>query len=204
MNWRWYFTGLIIALTYFGISKEQFTIPNQEIIVQFSGNSISAGEAERAISDITSRLNTIGVAEIEVSELHNVKLKVTYYSTIDVAVIKNLLSKENRLDFGHTAFNEKEDSDKSPFSKDFHTYKLDIIKIHTDFNYNTGLQGLPVATKFVKDQYLNQNVSLGISGFELSLKYNFENITPNNYRNISLLSDNSSHKIPEVRAGPVS
>ena len=90
MNWRWYITGIIVALAFVGMSREQFAMPNQEIVVQFNTNSVSADETERAISEITNQLKTIGVEDIQVSEMLDGKLKVTYYSTIDVAVIKNL------------------------------------------------------------------------------------------------------------------
>lgn len=204
VNWRWYIPVLIIAFAFFGIGLEQSTLPNQEIVVQFDAKSVSTDEAQRAVSEITNQLKAIGVTDVEVSELLNGKLKVTYYSTIDVTVIKNLFFKQNKLQLGDTAFNEKEGSSKIPFSSHSNTYKLDVIKIQKDYGSDLGLQGLPVALKSSKDQYLNQIVSLATDNADFSLKQNFESVAYKNYRNVSLLIDTTSHKIPEVRAGPLS
>lgn len=204
VNWRWYITGLIIALAFFGVSLEQSAIPNQEIVVQFNANSISADEAQLAISSITNQLKSIGVEKFEVSEIQNGKLKVTYYSTIDVTVIKDLFNKQDKLQLGYTAFNEKEDSSKIPFSNDSNTYKLDVLKIQKDYGADLGLHGLPVEVKSAKDQYLNSIVFLGISETGFSFKQVFEKVVFKNYRDASLLIDTTSHKFPEVRAGPLS
>ncbi|OAD91610.1 hypothetical protein A7A78_03780 [Aequorivita soesokkakensis] len=204
VNWRWYFTGIIVALAFFGISIEQSAVPNQEIVVQFSADSISADEAQQAISEITSQLKTIGVADVQISKLLDGKLKVTYYSTIDVAVIKNLFQKQNKLHFGDTAFNKKDTSSKIPFSSDSNTYKLDVIKIQKDFGSDLGLHGFPVELKSAKDQFLNPYVSLRASETDFVFKQGFERVVFKNYRDASLLIDNASHKIPEVRAGPLS
>lgn len=204
MNSRWYIPVLIIALTYFGISKKISTLPNQEIVVQFDANSVSIDEAQCAVSEITNELKRIGVADVKVSELQDGKLKVTYYSTIDVAIIKNLFYKQNKLRLDDTAFNKKDNSSKIPFSNDSNNYRLDVIKIQKDYGLDLGFNGLPVELKSVKDQYVNQVVSLATTDANLSLKNNFEIVAYKNYRNVSLLIDTSSHKIPEVRAGPLS
>jgi hypothetical protein len=204
VNWRWYIVGLTIALAFFGVSLEQITVPNQEIIVQFNANSISADDAQSAISSITSQLKSIGVDKVQVSEIQNGKLKVTYYSKIDVAIIKNLFNKQDKIQLGYTAFNEKESSSKIPFSHDSNTYKLDVIKIQKDYGSDLGLQGLPVAIKSAKDQYLYPLVFLGASETEFIFKQGFEKVVYKNYHNASLLIDTTSHRIPEVRAGPLS
>lgn len=204
VKWRWYFTGIIVALAFFGISFEQSAAPNQEIVVQFNAGSISAGEAQQAISEITSQLKAIGVADVQISKLLDGKLKVTYYSTIDVNVIKNLFNKQDKLHFGDTAFNEKDSSSKIPFSSDSNTYKLDVLKIQNDFGSDLGLHGLPVEVKSLKDQSLNPIVSLDTPETDFVFKQGFERVVFKNYRDASLLIDNTSHKIPEVRAGPLS
>lgn len=204
VNWRWYIPVLIIALAFFGVSLEQSTLPNQEIVVQFDAKSVSTDEAQRAVSEITSQLKAIGVADVQVSELLNGKLKVTYYSSIDIAVIKNLFYKQNKLQLDDTAFNEKDGSSKIPFSNDSNTYKLDVIKIQKDYGSDLGFHGLAVELKSAKDQYLNQIVSLATGVTNFNFKRNFESVAYKNYRNDSLLIDTTSHKIPEVRAGPFS
>lgn len=204
MNVRWYIPVLIIILAAFGVSLEQATLPNQEIVVEFNTENVSAYEAEQAITSITSQLKSIGVENIVVSEIQGGKLKVTYFSTTDVAVIKNLFPKQNNLQLGNTDFNEKDTSPEIPFSNHSNVYKLDVIKIQKDYGSDLGLQGLPVLVKTAKDQCLSQIVLLGTAETNFSLKQNFENVAFKNYRNVSFLIDITSHKIPEVRAGPLS
>ncbi|AFL80091.1 hypothetical protein Aeqsu_0581 [Aequorivita sublithincola DSM 14238] len=203
MNWKWYLPILLIALAFFGVSLEQSTLPNQEIVVQFDASSVSTDEAQLAVAEITNQLKAIGVADVRVSELQDGKLKVTYYSTIDVSIIKNLFHKQDNLQLGDTAFNDKEDSSKIPFSKDSYTYKLDVIKIQKDYGSNIGLQGLPVVVKSAKDNYLKPILSLSSTKIDFKLKLFSENVAFKNYRKVSFLIDITSYKIPEVRAGPL-
>lgn len=203
MNWRWYFTGLIVALAFIGVSIEKSAVPNQEIVVQFNENSRSSDEAQQAISEITEQLKSIGVADIQVSEMLDGTLKVTYYSTIDISVIENLFNKQNKIQLGDTAFNETEDSSKIPFSTDSNTYKLQVVKIQNDYGSDLGFHGLPVEIKSLKDQYLNQILSLGSTEINFGLKNTVEREVDKNYHYVALSINNTSHKIPEVRAGPL-
>ena len=204
MNKKWYFFGLLIALAFFGISLEQTAVPNQEIVVQFNGDSISSDEAQQAISEITEQLKSIGVADIQVSEMLDGTFKVTYFSTIDIAVVDDLFNKQNKLQLGESAFGKTENPSKIPFNNDSNTYKLEVIKIHKDYGSDLGFHGLPIEIKSLKDQYLNQVVSLGTSGINFDLKNSVEKEVGKNYHYVSFSKNNTSHKIPEVRAGPLS
>lgn len=183
---------------------EQSTLPNQEIVVQFNTNSVSEAEAKRAISSITSQLKSIGVEDFHISEIQNGKLKLTYYSAKDIATIKNLFDAQDEFQLGDTAFDNTEHSSGFPSKEGTNTYKLDVVKIQKDSNLDLGLHGLPVEVKSAKDQYLNPIVFLGASETNFNLKQCSESVAYKNYRNVSLLIDTSSHKIPEVRAGPLS
>ena len=204
MNWRWYITGLIIALAFCGVGMEQSTTnPNQEIVVRFNTNSITANDAKVAISEITTRLKAIGVEDVQVSDVFDGKVKVTYYSTLDVAVIKNLLNKQHKLELGDAAFNERDDSSKFPFSSDSNTYKLEVIKIQKDPGSDIGFQGILVEAKSFSDQYLKPKVSIPASEIDFNPKEDIESIGFSTYSKITILTDNITHKIPQVRAGPI-
>src|SRR5690554_2884703 len=105
VNWRWYIPILVIVLAFFGTGLGPSMHPNQEIVVRFESQSVNATEAQRAVSQITSQLKTIGATHVHASELYDGKLKVTYYSTIDVSVIKDLLDRQNDPHLGKVAFN---------------------------------------------------------------------------------------------------
>jgi hypothetical protein len=195
---------LIIALAFLGINLEQSTLPNQEIVVQFNADSISFNEAQDAIASIKGQLKSIGVDAVQVSGIHNGKLKVTYYSTIDVAIVKGLFNNQEGLVLGDTAFNEKSGSSKIPFGGDSNVYKLDVSKIQKDQDCDYGAHGLVVEIRTAKDQYLNPIVPLGSPEVDFKLKYNIECVAFKICRNVALLIDNTTHKTPEVRAGPLS
>jgi hypothetical protein len=203
MNWRWYIPVLIIALAFFGVSLEQSTLPNQEIVVQFNTENVSVAEAERAIANVTSQLKSIGIEHVLVSEIHNGKLKVTYYSATDVATIKDLFKKQNKLQLADTGFNEKDNSPNIPLSENSHIYKLEVVTIQKDLGSNLGLQGVLVIVKSAKDQYLKPFTSVGVCETNIDLKQDIEIVAYKNYRDISFLIDHTSYEIPEVRAGPL-
>ena len=205
VNWRWNITALIVALAFIGISLDQSnTDPNQEILVQFNTDSISVDQAQQAVSDIKDQLKAIGVEDVQVSETSDGRLKVTYYSTVDVAVIKNLFYKHNRLQLGDPPSDERDNSSKIPFTNDSNTYIVDVIQIQSDFNFDVSLQGLLVEVKATNDQYVKPKVSLDALEVDFELKYNIESELSSGYSTISLVVDNATYKIPEVRAGPFS
>lgn len=187
------------------MSLGQSTIsPNQEIVVRFNAASVDSDEVQRAIADIRSQLESIGIDQVYVSETLDGKLKVTYFSTKDVAIIKDLFLNQNKLQLGDTAFNENEGSSKSPFSQNANTYKLDVIKIQQDFGSDVGFHGTLVEVKSSNDQFVKPVLSLATSEANFSLKSSIESAGCKTYPNIALLINNSAYKIPEVRAGPLS
>jgi len=205
VNLRWYITGLIVALAFFGMSLGQSTInPNQEIVVKFSASSIDSDEVQQAIADIRGQLKSVGIDQVHVSEILDGKIKVTYFSNKDVAIIKGLFLKQNKLQLEKTAFNTKEGSSEFPFGQHSNTYKLDVVKIQQDSGFDVGFHGTLLEIKTSNDQYLKPILSLVSSENIFGLKYSIERAGCKTYPNIALLINNSAHKIPEVRAGPLS
>ena len=205
VNWRLNITALLVALAFFGVSLEQSnTDPNQEILVQFNTDSISVLQAQRAVSDIKNQLKAIGVEDVQVSETSDGRLKVTYYSTIDVAVIKSLFFKHNKLRYGNSPLEGNDVPSKTPIGTDSNTYIVDVVKIQSDFNYDLSLQGVLVEVKAANDQYVKPKLSLDASSIDIELRYTVESDLNSGYRIISLVEDNANYKIPEVRAGPIS
>ncbi len=204
VNYKWYIAVFVIALTFFGVGLEQSALPNQEIVVQFNSDNISASEKKEAIVNITSQLKSIGVTDILVSDLQDGKLRVSYYSSKDVSAVKSLFNKQEKIGFKETAFNDKEFPSEPPFGKNTVFYKLDIVKIQKDYDSTLGLQGLPVVVKSVKDQYIKPVLTVSASEINFSLKQILENVAFKNYRDVSFSLNSTSYKIPEVRAGPLS
>ena len=97
MNNKWYISALIIILAFLGgiTSHEKSVTPNQEIVLQFSSETVSNDEAQIAITTVKQQLETVGVHDIQVTEYKGGQLKITYFSTIDIGSVKKLLSKES-------------------------------------------------------------------------------------------------------------
>ena len=205
MNWRWYITGLIVALAFIGISLDQSNSDaNQEILVQFNTDSISVDQAQRAVADIENQLKSIGVEDVQVSETSDGRLKVTYYSTVDVAVIKRLFSKHNKLHVHQLHVDGEEDSSKTPFTSDSNTYIVDVFQIQNDFNTYINLQGMLVELKSANNHYVKPHMWPVTSELDLDLICNSESGLAIDVSTISLFVNDCSHIIPEVRAGPFS
>lgn len=194
----------MLVLLILGISIEQTTIPNQEIVVRFDVASVNTAEAQQAVSEITKQLEAIGVTDVHVSKLFDGKLKVTYYSTIEVSVIKSLLQNQDLLQLKGTAFNKNRDAFPNPLHRDIKTYELDVVQIQKNNGSNIGLQGLPVVLKPAKDQYLKPVLSNSATEISFVLKDFDADAVNSNYRYAPESSNNCAHKIPEVRAGPLS
>ena len=206
MNKRWYISALVIILALLGgiASQEQNITPNQEIVLQFTSETVTSDEAQNAIATVKQQLQTVGVHDVQVSQNESGQLKITYFSNTDIVSIKNILSKEKTFELNDSGA----DNNNIPFeipSKDSSVaYNLDVYEIQngsdTAFNIS-GKLGLenktdnerlsntnPYAnTKAVDYNYLEQQVKVA---------YKFHK-----YSGITI--DHKSNKIPEVRAGPM-
>ncbi len=207
MNSKWYLSILVIALAFFGKSLEQKNAPNQEIVVQFSDDIISPLETQFALESVQKQLKSIGAEQIQVAKAANGTIKVTYFSSIDVAIVKALFSTEENLKLGYTAFNNQgdtESADNIPFESGINTYQLNVSEIPVKSQRDLGFDGILVEIKFVRDQYVNPIGYLGSSEKDFTLKTHIEKLDNNLYYTSAIIIDNASYKIPEVRAGPLS
>lgn len=204
MNSKWFIGVVVVALTFLGISLEQTAVPNQEIVVQFNRDAVSANETENTIASVTKQLQSIGVEGIQVVKTVDGNLKISYYSAIDVAVVKDLFAKQAHVQLGYSAFNPNDDSSNQPFDNDTATYELNISEIQTAPDADMGLNGAVVDIKSGNEWYVNPVLYLGNTNVDFGIQNNLEKVAYTIYGAITLGIDTTSYKIPEVRAGPVS
>ncbi len=203
MNWRWPFTGFIIALAILGLGLGNASLPNQEIVVQFQAGSVSEAQAKTAVAQITDQLSLLGISNFQISELWNGRVKVSYYSDVDIAVVKGLFSKDKKLCLGETGSQREKDPLKAPPQVPDYVYHVQVVKIHTDLGQNLGLQGVPISLKSAKDQYLKPLLSFCRTENDSGLPIEAETRAGKSYGAFAVYFDTSSYKIPEVRAGPL-
>ncbi|WP_432411532.1 hypothetical protein [Rasiella sp. SM2506] len=204
MNSKWFIGVLIVALAFLGIRLEQTVVPNQEIVVQFHVDAVSANETENTIAIVTKQLKAIGVEGVQVTKTLDGNLKITYYSTIAVAVIKDVFSKQANVQLGPITYTSHDDTSNQPFDSNTATYELNVSEIHTVTDADMGLTGSLLEIKSGNEWYVNPVLLLGSANVDFNLKNTLEDLTYTLYGDVALGIDTTSYKIPEVRAGPLS
>jgi hypothetical protein len=205
MNSRRYIGALIIVLTFLGVVyQQQNTIPNQEIVLQFTDAKVTSVDTQNTIALVKEKLQNLGVDNIQVKETVEGTLKITYYSTTNVSHIKKSLSEENSLSLGYNLNNQDKKSSNLPIENSSISYNLNVYEIqngnNADWNFveNTILQ-----IKSDNERLFNPNVFVSIIVSDDKEAGNYK-VAYNTFRNIALAIDKASHNIPEVRAGPLS
>ncbi|MCB0457778.1 MAG: hypothetical protein KDC91_08550 [Flavobacteriaceae bacterium] len=204
MNWKWFGGICILALACLGINLEQSHVPNQEIELQFNTNLVPSSEAQEAITQIKQKLQSIGVENIFEEVLSAGTVKITYYSTIDVSFVKGLFNTEEVLFVDFSKPIHKGTPLDIPFSKKSTPYELQITEISKEASHDIGCNGVLVEVKSVRDQYLNSLAYVFGSENDFSAKKPIEIVINNLQDSSVVLIENTSYKIPEVRAGPFS
>jgi len=194
MKSKWYFGIVITALTFFVVSQQQITVPNQEIVFQFSDNHATVSQTEKAIHAIKAQLQNIGVKNTQVFEQNGI-LKISYYSDITIAEVKSILLNE-KLIFNNT----KGTQNDNPLDS---SYNVDVFEIKPATASGVGFDG-----KFIveaKQEYTRASqIVLTFSAItegiiQLTLP---ANVTYKVNTNSSISIDKGSFNIPEGRAGP--
>ena len=205
MNSRRYIGALIIVLTFLGVVyQQQNSLPNQEIILQFTDAEVTSAETQNTIALVKNQLQQLGADNIQVKETEEGTLKITYYSVTNVTSIKKTLSEEQALAFDYSLSNQDNIPSSLPIDKTSIGYNLDVYEIQngTDADWNL-VENKVLQLKSDNERFFNLNVFVSIidsdnkeeNGFTVAFKTN---------KNIALAIDNTSHNIPEVRAGPMS
>ncbi|MGB3607865.1 MAG: hypothetical protein WA775_00080 [Psychroserpens sp.] len=202
MKPKWYISILIITLTLLGsiAGKQQATAPNQGIVLQFTSSKVTALETQTAISSVTKTLETAGIHEVNIQQLLDGQLKITYYSDADIESIKALLLNENTLELT-TVSRHEQSSSKLP--RDHHIeYDLDVYEIQQGHELS-GVDGkFALVNSSEHDHCCNPNVFIASAVIDFETKKDLDQVAFTFRSTQSTTIDNHSYKIPEVRAGP--
>lgn len=204
MNAKWYFSTLIIILTFLGIRQQETSVANQEIVMEFIDDEVTSCEIQDAIAIVKTQLEALGVDDIEVRKEEDGRLRITYYSDVNVESIKRLLSEEKNIALGYTSYDREQEDSKFPSKEKTNSYNLDVYEIHKGTDIQFGLDGKYVIDlNHDYDRFTNPNVPISLGLIDASENNSLVKIAYKLYRNIAIAIDNTSHKIPEVRAGPI-
>ena len=141
---NWYIAIFAILLAGAGMGFVPFSVPNQEIVVQFS-QEISINDAEAAIANVRAQLAQLGVEDVQVVERADGSLKISYYSDIDVSFIQEAFAQQQVSSFNNTT----NDSSELPFKDIVDVYQFTVSEIGADADTYNGLKGhlLEIETK---------------------------------------------------------
>ncbi|GAB5565641.1 MAG: hypothetical protein Wins2KO_27040 [Winogradskyella sp.] len=202
MKTKLHFGILLVLLFFLGRQLENRVVPNQQILLEFSELDLSKQDTNRAIEVIQSRLENVGVTNIQVQQPSEGKLKIVYFSNSDVQYIKKQLLNEEgfKVCLDH--------NDQLPDELPIETlkkYKLNISEIQKDINTDWDFDGVQVVELNQKSDRFNKPKvkTFGVT-ISLQLSNLIEIVALKANNNPSIVSDNLSYKIPEIRAGPLS
>ncbi len=196
-----YITISLILLAILGASKDYSQVPNQEILLQFQQDAISASDADQAIATIEQRLASIGVSHVQVIDSGGGLLKILYYSDLESVEIARMLGADNAfaLDLTTVPFgkNSSEENEKEKV-----TYQLNVVELQSDSDAPWHLNGESFQysnTKFRGDHsvvYAAGRVPIITTIISVAEVKEVATAMPYfGYKNLQSL-------IPEIRAGP--
>lgn len=201
MNVKWYIGALIAIISYFVVEQQSVDVPNQEVLLTFiQGENTSSKDL--AIETVKAQLLSLGAKNVTISSLDNGSLKVSYYSHLAIQNVKEQLftGLDDTTDVATALYHV---GDK-PVQEDTRDYQIDVYEIQENVvsgfdnegkcyfelkqDYNRGSQVLGFVSPVVTIDSRNQLTAIAVKV----------------RGNVLFAFNDSTYKIPEVRAGPIS
>lgn len=201
MKTKLYFGIIAVLIAFLGTFIEQPTIPNQQIVIQFSDKANTEQDTENAIEAIQKQLQNIGVTQIQIGQNEDGQLRITYHSDADVEYIQNILFNVDDFKVAYEA--SQNHSNNFPKDKSVKDYQLNISEIKTSSDINWDFEGTQVTEINQKTDHSN-NLKVNYSGKQINIKRSNEiiNVAVIVNTTVAIAINHLSYKIPEVRAGP--
>lgn len=202
MQTKWYLRSFLILVVLIGLTLEQIAQPNQQIVVEFAGDSISLSNAQNTIAAVTNKLHDIGAKSIKVKQGANGVLTISYYSTIDTEAVKGMLSSNKEVLEG-VASNDSSPKNQAPPFDTSSVYKLDVYEIQQQYDIKPDLNGLVLTFEGKTHRYFIAKVYGAIGGNQIAQQNKITTVSFIAQGAVSLVLTDFSYKIPQVRAGPI-
>ena len=202
MQTKWYLRSFVILVVLVGLTLEQIAQPNQQIVVEFAGDSISLYNAQNTIAAVTNKLHDIGAKSIKVKQSANGVLTISYYSTIDTEAVKGMLSSNKEVLEGVASDSSSPKNQAPPFDTSS-VYKLDVYEIQQQYDIKPDLNGLVLTFEGKTHRYFIAKVYGTIGGNQIAQQNKITTVSFIAQGAVSLVLTDFSYKIPQVRAGPI-
>lgn len=201
MNVKWYIGALIAIISYFVVEQQSVDVPNQEVLLTFiQGENTSSKDL--AIETVKAQLLSLGAKNVTISSLDNGSLKVSYYSHLAIQNVKEQLFTD--LDDTTNVATALYHVGGKPVKENTRDYQIDVYEIQENVvsgfdnegkcyfelkqDYNRGSQVLGFVSPVVTIDSRNQLTAIAVKV----------------RGNVLFAFNDSTYKIPEVRAGPIS
>ena len=205
MKRKWFFSVFVLTLVLLGYGRQQAYVPNQEIVMQFVDADVTCDVTQIATTLVKKQLETIGVSNIQVWETAAGRLKITYYSDVDVASIKRLFSEAIHLELSHASmgFDEDPKQDDFPLNHPSNGYDLNVCEIQNSYDAQIDFNGHLLKLRIENESYYNPVLDVSFATINEDENKNREKVAYAIQKNKSLKIHNTSITIPEGRAGPM-
>ncbi|MGJ8549813.1 hypothetical protein [Winogradskyella wichelsiae] len=201
MKIKLHFFVLAVLLAFIGTYIEHYTVPNQQIVIQFSDKDISSEDSENAIVAIQNKLENIGVSQIQIGENNQGTLRIIYHSDADVEDIQHALFNVEDLTIAYNSSHNK--SHNLPDSKHLKNYEINISEIKTNNNTDWDFNGTQVVEVNQKTDRLSYFKTHSSGFYNQNSIHNYDiKISVVIVNDLTTAIHNVSYIIPEVRAGP--
>ncbi|MEO9954212.1 hypothetical protein [Nonlabens sp.] len=200
MNVKWYIGALIAIISYFVVQQQSVDVPNQEVLLTFiQGENTSSKDL--AIETVKTQLLSLGARNVTISSLDNGSLKVSYYSHLAIQNVKEQLFTSLDASSVATALN---DYGNEPVKESAKDYQIDVYEIQE--NVVSGFDNEGKCYFELKQDYNRGSQVLGFVSPVITIdsRNQLTAIAVKVRGNVLFAFNDSTYKIPEVRAGPIS
>ncbi len=194
MKLKGYILLLLASFTLLGVIESRNLDPNQEIVIQFDGQSHNSLDVGLSISNITERLAEVGAHNLQVHETGNGLYRISYHASSNTKSIKQLLSIDNLIVETGTSKDKNEE------------YSFDIFELNAKTSSGWDFDGQLVnQITYKSDRYSNPDYYKYFADFAKKETYSVSEICNLNDQNKNAIQAfHSLYHTLEVRAGPIS
>ena len=205
MSKKWFIWTFVSALALLIAIQERVDVPNQEIVLHFENGDINSQEAIAALAAVKDQLEALEVLNILVSkDTENGILRIQYYSSEKVEVVKSIISHQSELALQHV-FYAKDKNESIPLDKESNEYSISVFEIQTATDSGLEFNGTYVPEiKYTTEGHLDSHIFKFDNEISLSEPDGFWNTKIKVNTSVVLNLQKRSFKIPQVRAGPTS
>jgi len=198
---NWYIATFAILFAIAGAGFVPFSVPNQEIVVQFS-ETTSSDDTDAAITQIRAQLVLLGVEDVQIKQRADGSLKITYYSDVAVSLIQEAFARQHQDLFAKVGVPHSNDTDV-PFKEMADAFQFTVSEIGGGTDIYNGLKGhvLEIETKSSRFHPPEFFFTATLSAVKKEIKRS--EISVLIYSQQTGVVAITSHLLPETRAGPI-